>query len=450
MRKCLNLFILSISFALIPSAYGFSLLDGTLSYERFARLNTPAEKNNAVDWFGLSIDTRRFSRQIEYNFQADLRYFAGENDFNYSFPEAYFQYKTANSHTSFGRKLLNWSSHERFWQLGYLNAQRGFRLLDDRQEGATGLHYDFRPHQIGVRFSIFFSYFYIPTLNPSLNIEDGRVSSTSEWRKMPPTETIVNDQRVPIYYMLNDPSVSDIVFQRSLGANLEYSWGSGKVQGYAIYKPEASPRVNADAVFDNDEGRVEVTANPVVNHHVMSGLSIHQRLAGILFSMGADFVDPNARIGKDFDVLSPSELRQEDKTFESEFFTIEPNYERESYGYIKAGVDRYFYHFALHYIHRLNSLNQDGDDFFSDTVKFKSAFGVEAGFWPTERIYLTIDWKYDVSRKDNIFKFESLYRVSHRLTLGVGGEFISAPNDSSYWSAYRTNDTIYAMLNYHF
>ena len=435
--------------SMISNSYGF---EGTLSYERFARLNNPQQKTQSTDWFGLSLDSKKFGPNYEAYFELDLRYFnsADEGAFNFSLPEAYFQYKTPRSHTSFGRKRLDWTPREKFWQIGYLNAQRGFRLLDDKQEGLTGIHYDFRPNQIGPRFSLFFSYFHIPTLNPSVNIKDGEITGNSEWQKLPPKQTVISGSPVPIYYELNDPSISDIVLKKSLGLNLEYSWGSGKVQGYTIYKPESGLRVNAEAYYSLENDRVEAIANPIVNHHMMPGFSIHQRLYGVLFTTGADFIDPNARLGKDFDVLSPSQMRENNKKFESEFFTIEPNYERESYGYFRASIDQFYYHFSLNYIHRLNNDDRKGDDFFSDTVKFKRAVGFDVGFWPTEKLYLTIDWKYDLAREDNILKFESLYQFVENTTVGLGGELMSAPDDSSYWSPYRTNDTIYGVFNYHF
>lgn len=445
--KLLKLLAFGFSGLIIPVVYSF---DGIISYERFARLNDPQNKSDSVDWFGLGVDAKRIGHRYEYALDADIRYFTDGDSFNYSLAQLYYQHKMRNSRLSVGRKTLDWSHHEKFWQLGFMNPQRGFRLLDDKQEGLTGFHYDFRPGEIGPRFSVFFSYFYIPTLNPSLSISDGEVSSNSEWRKMPPTRTLILGQEVPISYRLNDPNISDIVLQKSLGANLEYSWGSGKVQAYALYKPESGIRVNADAAYDSDDDVVDVLANPTVNHHLMTGASIHQRAGMATISVGADFIDPNARLGSDFDALTPAQLRGTTKKFESEFFRIEPSYEHEAFGYFRASIDRYYYHASLNYIHLLTSNERIGDDFFSDTVKFKSAIGFDIGFWPTERIYLKIDWKYDLDRRDNILQFEGNYRLAENMSVGVGGELIAAPDDSSYWSPYRTNDTVYGSFNFHF
>lgn len=437
----------SLFFLLISGAYAF---DGTISYERFARLSDPQEKIESIDWFGIGLSSKKITHQYLFNVDGDIRYFSEGSAFNFSLSEMYYQRNLGSSRWILGRKTLDWSTHEKFWQLGFLNGQRGFRLLDEKQEGLTGFHFDYRPGELGARFSIFFSYFHIPTLNPSLSISDGVVSSRSEWRKLPPTQTAISGTVVPIYYELNDPSISDIVLQKSLGINLEYSWGQGKVQGYALYKPENGIRANADAFYDIPSEQVKVIANPVVNHHLMTGLSLHQRLGSILFSSGVDFIQPNAKLGSDFDVLTPSQLRSSNKKFESEFFSVEPNYEHETYGYFRASLDRYYYHVSVNYIQLLTSNERVGDDFFSDTVKYKNAFGIDAGFWASERIYLTFDWKYDFSRKDNILRFEGNYRVSSNMSLGLGGELLAAPDDNSYWSAYRTNDTLYGSFNYHF
>lgn len=428
---------------------------GNVSYERFARLNSPPNKSPSNDWLGLDLDIRRRSFQSSFVFDADVRYFSegdrAGGEFNYSLSEAYYEYRPSTSHRlTFGRKLVNWSYHEKFWQLGFMNPQRGFRLLDDKQEGLLGFHYDFRPEMRGLRFSVFFSYFHIPTLNPSLRVKDGEVLSNSEWRKMPPTQTVLNDSLVPIHYELNDPSISNIFLNRSAGVNGEYSWGSGKVQSYLLYKPEGALRVNADAGYAIEAERVEVTANPIVNHHLMAGGSIHQRVYGLLGSVGVDFINPNARLGKDFDAITPSQLRGSEKQFESQFFSVRPDYEHETYGYARISLDRYHYHWSINYIQIFTSNIRDSDDFFSDTVKFKNAVGFDIGFWPFEKVYLRFDWKYDLSRRDNILKFDAMYQLASQMSVGIGGELIAAPDDNSYWAPYRTNDSVFGSFRYHF
>ena len=343
----LKIFGAAVFSLVVQSAWAF---DGALTYERFARLNTPSQKLQATDWLGLELDTDRVRQTFDYHLHTDVRYYSEDNDYNYSVEEAYIQFTGENHHLGLGRKLMDWSPHQTYWQLDYLNPQKGFNLLSQKQEGLMGVHYDYRPNKEGIRFSAFFSYLYIPSLNPSIDIENGQVSSTSEWQVLPPSKTVVRGQKVPIFYKLNMPPIEDIILQKSLGMKLAYSWESGKILSYAIYKPESGVRANAEAFFNLDKKQVQVAANPIVNHHLMFGSSLHQRFQGVDYSAGIDVVDPNARLGgEDFEALGPLQLERSNRTFESEFFTVMPSYDRESYAYLSASFHRYWYDFSLNY-----------------------------------------------------------------------------------------------------
>ena len=118
--------------------------------------------------------------------------------------------------------------------------------MDTNLEGLTGLHYTQELNK-SISVDIFFSYLYVPAMGAGIDIKDGKVVSNAEWVRLPPEKTIVLDQEVPIYYTMNRPANSDVVFQKSLGANLEYDWKGGAVSAYGIYKPESTLRSNADA-----------------------------------------------------------------------------------------------------------------------------------------------------------------------------------------------------------
>ena len=60
------------------------------------------------------------------------------------------------------------------------------------------------------------------------------------------------------------------------------------------------------------------------------------------------------------------------------------------------------------------------------------------------------DFRYDLARKDQIVKAEGSYTFLNRATLNIGMELIKSPQDNSYWSAYRANDTVYSSLRFLF
>lgn len=437
--------------ALLPVQTAYSSEGATLSYERFIRLNTPSKQTSATNWFGLNLDLERFDTRWGGKIDTDIRFFNSENrdNLNYSLSEAYVSFKENNSSWTLGRKILDVNPSEKYWQLGTINGQQGFKLLSEKQEGLIGLHYQYKP-KTGFRYSAFLSYVYLPKLNPGISIKNGEVTSTSEWRKLPPTRTRINGQIVDIYYELEQPSISDIVFQKAFGATLEYSWGSGKVSSYAFYKPENNIRSNAEAFYDLNSEKVMVTAKPIVNHHAALGMSVHQKVGNIRLISGIDVIDPNAKLGKDFEILNPLELKEQNKNFDSEYFKIQPSYDRESYFHAQAVIDRFYYSFSFNYIQLVTDNIRKADDFFSDSVKFKRAVGGQVQLSVTDRWSMMFDLKYDLDRKDNIARGETLYKLGQQASLGMGIEMIKAPDDNSYWSPYRANDTVYTSFGYHF
>ncbi len=444
------------------------------SYERFFRLNTPLNKTAADQWMGVSFRTQRPDPRFYWDGFIDIDtrlYLKGgtETDFIYSAPEFYIQRDDSYSTSaveidengnevqverevkalfSFGRRLLDWNEHERYWQLGYLNGQQGFALLGEKQEGLTGIHFNADTRVF--RANIFFSYLFIPSLNPSIGEENGRITSNSEWVRLPPTQTIYNGVPAEIAYQINEPKIHRVLLNKSLGASFDLKWTQeGFLRAYAIYKPENKIRVNAQAYYDTATGKVQVEANPVVNHHLLYGLQFHQNLSQHFnFIAGIDVNDPNARLGKDFDVLDPVQLREQNRTFDSEFFRILPSYDRESYAHYSLTYNNRRLILGSHYIHLISDNERGNDDFFSDTVKWKSALGLYGKYFVTDKWDILVDWRYDFVREDNILKSETSYFFWPNLHFSLGFELLKAPDRNSYWSAYRANDIVYTGVVY--
>ena len=428
----------------------FANLKGGLSFETFQRLNTPNKKTKAVEWAGFSLDYRDIGRSSSVVAEGSLRYyFNGPQSLNYSVPEMYYSSKSSDSDLVLGRKIVDWSPNEKYWLLGNLNPRQGYTLLSSKQEGLTGLHYTQELNK-SISVDIFFSYLYVPAMGAGIDIKDGKVVSNAEWVRLPPEKTIVLDQEVPIYYTMNRPANSDVVFQKSLGANLEYDWKGGAVSAYGIYKPESTLRSNADASLSSTGDVVLASANPVVNHHLMYGFSASQKFGDVKTIFGFDVTDPNAKLGDDFDVLNPLDLKEYDKKFESEYFTIRPNYDKESYASLTVLLERNFYTLSLNYIQLTSDNTRGSDDFFSETVKWKKTLGGMAKVMWTEKFITLADYRYDFDRKDTILRLEADYLVTRNLATRIGIELLKSPMDDSYWSAYRANDTAYLSLNYLF
>lgn len=428
-------------------------LKGSFSFEKFHRLNNPTYQNNFNEWAGVSVRGNGDFKHLRATFDSDFRFFFNKsNDINYSVSEANLEYSDSTRRFVVGRQLLDWNVNEHYWMLGNMNAQQGMQLLSEKQEGLIGLYAE-RKFDERFKLSIFFSYLYVPPLNPGINVEDGKISSNSEWVRRPPEFTIIENKKVPIRYNINMPEISDVVFKKSLGLRQSYSWGNGEISSFLIYKPENKIRANADAALEQDDKgdyTINVTANPIINHHMIYGVQIRQDFGDVKTVTGLDITDPNAKLGKDFEIIDPVKMKEGNRTFSSEYFSIEPAYDRESYFHSTAYIDRASYDILLSYIQLLSDNKRGNDDFYSDAVKWKQAFGGKIRYFITDNFNISADLKYDIARKDNILKLETAFKFAPAADFRVGAELIKSPQENSYWSAYRAHDTIYTQLRFLF
>ena len=423
-------------------------LDGTVNYEKFIRLNSPPYRSNSGDLINFSGETAPIdpSHEFDYFGMGDLRlYFQDNNSINYSLQEAYLHYKGSSFQLDVGRKILDWNQNEKYWSLGYLNANQGFTLLSTEEEGVTGAL--FSTSSGAFEYDLLLSYLFIPQINPSIDFKNGEVQSKSDWVRLPPKRTVKDGLELPIYYKISNYKVTDIVLQKSLGANVRYNWNQGGLAAFVIYKPENTIRANASAYYDSVVlKQVVVEADPSVNHHAYCGLQIFQAFGDVKTRGGISYVDPNASLGRDVPLFN-SDTR---KTFKSDFFTINPRYDVEAYSHASANLDRKSYILSLNYIQLITKNTRASDDFFSDTVKWKRAFGGSVTIVFNDYFHFLFDLKYDLARFDNIVKSEIVFNYKKQIHISVGVEVLKAPENNSYWSYYRANDLMYSSLGFSF
>jgi hypothetical protein len=421
-----------------------------LSYEKYWRLNQPLYRSDSGDLIGFSFESSPTEGMWDTFLKGQGRfYFQDENALNYSLQEAYVKYTHPDQlfEMSIGRRILDWNPNEKYWSLGFLNANQAFTLLGQEEEGVTGLLV--KKTWDNIELEILGSYLFIPQLNPAIDFENGNVKSRSEWVRLPPRKTVLTGVEIPISYNVANYQVEKIIFNKSLGANLKYKLSDQSgLSLFAIYKPENKLRINASAYYDNlVTGKVIVTADPTVNHHAYYGFTLFHGWEKTNLLGGFSYVDPNAKIGKDF-LIDISNAR---KTFRSDFFTINPRYDKEVYSHISLNYSEpKLYDVGLHYIHLFSEDIRGNDDFFSDTVKWKSTVGFVVKYFWMDRLFTLFDIKYDLKRKDNIVKAEAVYLFENQIKLSAGLEMLKAPENSSYWSYYRTADTLYTQIGYVF
>lgn len=421
--------------------------EGTSTYEKFFRLNKPKYQSSSGDWIGFTYKDDPPTKDKDTYTEGALRlYFQDNNSVNYSLQEAYFRFIGSSYKLFIGRKILDWNQNEKYWQLGYLNATQSFTLLSDIEEGVTGILINKEIDNF--EFDLLLSYLFIPQVNPSVTFKNGEVESHSEWMRLPPKYTVVNGTVVPIYYKVNKINYGKILLNKSLGGNVTYRWKNGGISAFAVYKPENKVRINAEAYYDNISlNKVIVTADPTVNHHAYYGVQLFQEFGDVKVRGGLSYVDPNARLGKDVPLF---EIQNARKTFYSDYFTIAPRYDIESYSHLSANLFRDKYDLSFNYIHLLSKNIRSADDFFSDAVKWKRAIGIGLTYYFYDNLSLLGDLKYDMARRDNILRIEAKYNYHKKVYMSLGLEVLKAPDDNSYWSYYRANDTLYSSIGFYF
>lgn len=119
--KNITLLCLSIS-----SISTFAQLDGSVSYEKFQRLNDPAKKSEYDDWAQIegNYESKIWNAKVYGEFAARA-YVSKEASFNFSAPEAYIEFRDEDNRVSVGRQLLRWNENEDYWLLNTLNPNQG-------------------------------------------------------------------------------------------------------------------------------------------------------------------------------------------------------------------------------------------------------------------------------------------------------------------------------------
>ena len=427
-----------------------------VSYQNFQRLNDPKRVVRGQDRLLFNLDENYYWKTASFKTDLSWEMFLSDRSMNYSINEAYYFFSYYDLDFSVGRRLLEWNPNEKFWGNNFLNSRRNFTLLDLKREGLLGLHHSstIKNH---LSYDIFFSYFHIPMLNPRIRVADGNVTSDSEWVNLPPEQTVIYGVSMPIYYYLNRPRYRDTILKKSLGGRLVYHWRkpeeehSGNLSLYGLYKPENSLRINAEASVEGE--RISVMANPIVNHHIIGGLSVNQEIDDFdrtwAFSSSIEFINPNAKIGKDFDAIDPMRIKENSRHFESNYFVLMPSYDKEFYWQGRVSFSNEQSSYSLHYF-KLLSRPLVGDDFYSQANRWINAIGFDIKVNLNKRLDVGLDFKYDFDRKDNLLTAEFGHIINNTFLLGVGLELLSSPKDKSFWAPYRANDSMYVRMGHMF
>lgn len=406
---------------------------GLLEYRHYQRLNTPAAQSAQDGSVGINWSDDGKWRKFRTFADASIEVNTTNNKPMVSVSQAYGTYDHGRTELHVGRKYLPWNDQEAFWAIGEINPMRGFSWLETEREGIMGLH--FRRKQ-WLEVGGFVSPMNIPQINPSFTTESGKVTGLNEWAQEPPRAVRFRGQDIPVYYDVDRPDVQDVVFHPGAGIDIGHRWNGGRVVAYGAYKPENQIRVNATGFYEQTSiaERAFVRTRPF--------MAYHQIIGGGVEHSGQNF------FGKvHYDTIRP--IAKNDQKFEFESLKIEPTYNPEHYLTASSGYQNDFYQLSLHTIVRTKGV-VDNTTAFSKKPKWERALGLETKLLFSDRLSLRFLGRRDIKNSDVTLHSEFEWKIRKHVWLQVGLEMIDSPSDVSFWSPYRTNDTMTTAIGWLF
>ncbi len=386
-------------------------------------------------FFDLHFDYHRHRvGQLEKRFTFNFLY----NDQNtpmYAVNEAYINHRWGRSELQVGRFLLDWSDVDDHWSFGKVNHRQNFNYFTPGREGLIGVVFK-RRYSSGLRFHFFATPVYAPELNPGLEIDKskGTITSDNPWAKPPAATARLESRDVPIFYDVNYPDVSDVIFRPAGGLNVGWESEHWEAGLYYLRKPENQFSQTVEVSYSTGDDVVNAEVTPQFYYHDVYGGNLRWRNAGVTIYASAIAVRPN-----EFPNGDPVAV---------EYTQIEVEKRREDYvgGGIARETDRYGMGFD--YVARLSPFNRD-EDILAEDPRWNQALHGWLRYHLGSRYTVSADGKYDTLTTDRLTMFRVDYRPTSYLALNAGVNMIGTPaNGRSYWSPYTNNDAVYAGLRY--
>jgi hypothetical protein len=276
----------------------------------------------------------------------------------------------------------------------------------------------------------------VPETNPSLDIDksDNTISSRNPWAK-PPAATY---NGIPIQYIVDYPSISDVIYRYSLGVNIGWEHKNWVADGYFIRKPEnqISTNVEVALAYPNGNQTLKAFVKPEFYYHDVFGGNLKYRNADLEMYVGGMGVYPNTFPDGDQTVKDYTEIKTEKR--------------REAY--LGGGISRINDKFGMgfNYVARVSPFDRDRDSLAEDP-RWNQAVNFFASRNFTQELSLSGDIKYDMLTTDRLVMLRAGYNVSKQMLLSFGVNMIGTPDSGkSYWSTFTNNDAVYAGLRYIF
>ncbi len=338
-----------------------------------------------------------------------------------------------------GRVILNWSTLDEKWGFGKVNNRVNFDYFNPGQEGLVGLVNEF--HAIsGIFAKTFVSGFYVPELNPSMDIDvdNGTIKSRHPWVKAPAATTEQGGSTKELYYNVQYPDTADIVLNPSIGLSVGYEDKHVTLEAFYMRKPDNKIGVAASPKLTSEFDKVVVAIEPGVFYHDVAGGQLTYHNSGFELYTSYLFSKPDAKFRGDVDFYNTTQYKH---------VKI-----KEEYGGV--GMARDFsdnYRLELNYVARRSRFQDKDDNPLEEEPRWNEAVNIKfAGRW-SKSFSSVVDLKYDVFTEDRLYSFSTKYKFNKDIDLLAGFDIIGSNDvEETYWSPFRNNDSVYGKMTYRF
>lgn len=362
-----------------------------------------------------------------------------EEVLEYSVKEAYIEFNSGQALSlGLGRTALTWSSLDTNWSLGKVNNRINFDYFEPEEEGLIGLFFKKR-FDNGFRIDGLGSILYVPEMSQGMviNKDQGTITCKTAWCEAPESSANIEGNDVPIYYNVNYPDVSDVIYKATLGVSLGYEQGMFSGKFFHLYKPENTMTVSAQISAPADLSQINVDVTPEFYYHNVTGSEINLQLNETWSLNGAALS------------ILPSKFPVGDQQY-IEYTGIKPKKKLEQYVGAGAEFKGETLNFKLNYIGRVSDFDTESD-VLVDYPRWNNAVNIYLNYMWTRNFHSMLDIKYDTLTEDRLTILKLNYLVSQGLTATLGVNMIGTDRDSeSYWSKYDNNDAVYSSLKYRF
>ena len=397
-------------------------------FEGFQNINNQQDDTKFKAGSNISLE-RSHSKQWKSTIDVKLRLTSGQDPI-LAIPEAKTTYQYRFLLGSIGRSKIDWSESDKFWSIGAINNRTNFSFLDNSQDGLVGVRLKSKKYK-GFSSELFFSYINLPELLPKTEVENGKVTSESEWARSTPEAVIVNNREVNIHYELTEVNYNNLIFNESYGAKLEKEWKYTSLEAFGIYKPENRLRFSIVAYYDIPTDRVIANIHPFSNHEFIWGGTVIQKMNKLLLTLS-------------YFSINPSKVKKINRP-NTPYIQFEQKVESKNYLDLQLKLHK----FTISYLKQFNQ-RADQYNFFSGESRWRDAVGIKQQVRFSDEMTSEFNLKYDISKKDAVLDTKLNYFLSKKVSTTFGIELIHAPDINSFWADFRENDKLYATIRYLF